>query len=114
MRYRRENRIHRKCVSVCIFAVTNLLPESGGPCSSVIHALDEPDDGGNEDATDDDDAANAGKMRESSASTAGVEYNAGDEADDGDAPKTLIGCPNSGATCAAAATDEPVLPVLLL
>ncbi len=76
-----------------------------------MHALDDPEDGGDEDVPDDDDTddvANAGRIRESNASTAGVEYNAGDEADDGDAPNTLIGCPKSGATCVTVA-DEPVL-----
>ena len=80
------------------------------------HALDGTDDTAVKEC---DDVANAGRMRESSASTAGSANEAADEEADGDAPNTLIGCPNSGATCGAAGIElllelalPPALPPL--
>ncbi len=65
------------------------------------HALDDTDDSDAEDAViDDGGGADLGRMRDSSASTAGVATGADAEADaDADEPNTQIGWPNSGAAC---------------
>ena len=90
-----------------------LFPESAGPWSSVMHALDDADDGDAEDAViDDGGGANCGRMRDSSASTADVATNAdADAEEDAEAPNTQIGWPNSGAACGIV-TDVvwPLLP----
>ena len=66
-----------------------------------MHALDDADDGDAEDAiTDDDGGGDCGRMRDKSASTAGVAMCADANAEaDADAPNTQIGWPNSGTAC---------------